>query len=179
MDRSVCHSELLALSRVVLIICLFVTIEDSVLAQSSGTLASQPRFTELSRNDRARLEQQRAVIIAASKKYVGHGLTRSKSDLPILQELIDRNVFDKSQTYKLQCLGVTFGDVLASELSLRWVMVTDEFGTDPTLRFKQTTLQVNALTMISKRVERGERINLSELMRITREQLARVDKQLQ
>jgi hypothetical protein len=32
--------------------------------------------------------------------------------------------------------------VLASELPLRWVMVTDEYGTDPTLRFKETTLQI-------------------------------------
>ena len=55
-------------------------------------------------------------------------------------------------------------------------MVTDEFGTDPTLRFKQTTLQVNALTVISKRVERDERVNLSNLLSVTREQLARHDK---
>jgi len=81
-------------------------------------------------------------------------------------------MFKKSQTYELQCLGVAFGDVLASELPLRWVMVTDEYGTDPTLRFKETTLQINALTMISKRVERGEAVNISELLRATREQLA-------
>jgi hypothetical protein len=93
--------------------------------------------------------------------------------LPILQRLIDEGVFDKSQTYELQSLGVVFGDALASELPLRWVMVTDEFGTDPTLRFKQTTVQINALTMISKRLERGEPVNLSHLLRMTREQLAR------
>ena len=68
-------------------------------------------------------------------------------------------------------LGVVFGDVLASELPLRWVMVTDEYGTAPTLRFKQTTVQVNALTTISKRIERDEPVNLSLLLRQTREQL--------
>jgi hypothetical protein len=76
----------------------------------------------------------------------------------------------------LQCLGVAFGDVLASELPLRWVMVTDEYGTDPTLRFKDTSLNVNALTMISKRVERDEAVNVSELLRKTREQLAVYEK---
>jgi len=85
-------------------------------------------------------------------------------------------VFKKSQTYELQCLGVAFGDVLASELPLRWVMVTDEYGTDPTLRFKETTLQINALTMISKRVKRDEAVNLSELLHVTREQLAHHEK---
>jgi hypothetical protein len=66
---------------------------------------------------------------------------------------------------------VAFGDVLTSELPLRWMMVTDEYGTDPTLRFKNTTVQINALTMISKRVERDERVDVSELLRMTREQL--------
>jgi hypothetical protein len=93
--------------------------------------------------------------------------------LPVLQKVIDDRVFKKSQTYELQCLGIAFGDVLASELPLRWVMVTDEYGrTDPTLRFKQTTVQVNALTMISKRIERDETIDLPWLLRQTREHLA-------
>jgi len=61
--------------------------------------------------------------------------------------------------------------VLVSELPLRWVMVTDEFGTDPTLRFKQTAVQVNALTMISKRVERDEKVDVFKLLETTREQL--------
>jgi hypothetical protein len=82
-------------------------------------------------------------------------------------------VFNKSQTYELQSLGVAFGDVLTSELPLRWVMITDEYGTDPTLRFKETTVQINAITMISKRVERDEPVRVSELLRITSEQLAR------
>ena len=98
-------------------------------------------------------------------------LTKTKRDLPVLQRLIDEKVFNKSQTYKLQSLGVAFGDVLVSELPLRWVMVTDEYGTDPTLRFRETTFQINALTMISKRVEGDVPIDLSLLLRWTREQV--------
>jgi hypothetical protein len=57
-------------------------------------------------------------------------------------------------------------------------MVTDEFGTDPTLRFKKTTIQVNALTMISKRVERDEKVDLLWLLRETREHLVQAEKTL-
>jgi hypothetical protein len=96
------------------------------------------------------------------------------TDLSVLQRLIDDKVFSKTQTYELQSLGIAFGDVLASELPLRWVMVTDEYGTDPTLRFKGTAVQINALTIISKRIEKAEKVNLSELLRITREQLTRL-----
>ena len=161
------------------IIAALLTIEclGALFGQSSRKVASSPKFTQLSREDSARLEQQRAVVAAAAKQRYGTtALTRTKSDLPVLQKLIDDRVFNKSQTYELQSLGVAFGDVLASELPLRWVMVTDEYGTDPTLRFKNTSLNVNALTMISKRVERDETVNVSGLLRITREQLAGYEK---
>ena len=142
------------------------------LGQSNRKIEPERKFAELSHEDDARLEQQRAVVAAAAKRRYGTvALTRTKHDLLVLQKLIDERVFKKSQTYELQSLGVAFGDVLASELPLRWVMVTDEYGTDPTLRFKETTLQINALTMISKRVERDEPVSLQRLLDKTREQL--------
>ena len=150
-----------------------------LFGQSNRKAAPRPKFCELSREDSARLEQQRAVVAAAAKRRYGTThLTRSKSDLPVLQNLIDESVFKKSQTYELQSLGVAFGDVLASESPLRWVMVTDEFGTDPTLRFKETTIQINALTMIAKRVERDQPVNVQWLLDQTREQLAVAEKKL-
>ena len=145
----------------------------ALFGQSNRKASPEAKFTELSREDSARLEQQRAVVAAAAKRRYGTmALTRTKRDLPVLQKLIDDRVFNKSQTYELQSFGVAFGDVLASELPLRWVMVTDEYGTDPTLRFKETNLQINALTMISKRVERDEPVSVQRLLDKTREQLA-------
>lgn len=139
-----------------------------------------PKFTELSQEDVARLDAQRALVAKAAKKRYGtKGLTRTTADLPVLQRLLDDHAFGKTQTYELQSLGVVFGDLLSRELPLRWVMVTDEFGTDPTLRFKDTTIQVNALTMISKRVERDEHVSVSRLLEITRDQLGNVEKNLQ
>ena len=138
---------------------------------------SEPRFKELSSEDRAQLDKQRALVAAAAKqKYGTPPLTKTKSDLVVLQRLIDDQVFKKTQTHELQSMGVAFGDVLASEFPLRWVMVTDEYGTDPTLRYKKMVLQINALTMISKRIERNERVNLSQLLEITGQQLARFEK---
>jgi Domain of unknown function (DUF3806) len=131
-----------------------------------------PKFTELSDSDRARLDRQRAVVATfARQKYGTAGLTKTAADLPVLQRLIDDNAFNKTQTYELQSLGVAFGDVLASELPLSWTMVTDEYGTDPALRYKDKPVNINALTMISKRIERGEAVNLLQLLQITRDQL--------
>ena len=143
----------------------------ALVAQDS----SQPKFTELSPRNMVRLDRQRALISATVRERYGSSLTQTTKDLPVLQRLVDDSVFNKSQTYELQCLGIAFGDVLASALPLRWVMVTDEFGTDPTLRYKNSSWNVNALTMVSKRVERGEKPDLSELLRVTRDRLAFAD----
>ncbi len=122
------------------------------------------KFSELSESDAARLNQQRAIVAEeAKRRYETPSLTKTKADLAVLQRLLDDRVFSKVQTYELQCLGVVFGDALASELPLRWVMVTDEWGTDPTLRFKDSTIQLNALTMIAKRVEDGVALDVSDL----------------
>lgn len=148
-----------------------------LFAQSAHDANPRPKFTELSQEDSRRLDKQRAIVLAAARqKYGTATLTRTKSDLPILQRLIDDRMFKESKTYELQSLGVVFGDVLASELPLRWVMITDEYGTDPTLRFKDTDINVNALTMISKRVEGHEPVDVRLLLRQTREAILEAER---
>jgi len=138
-----------------------------------------PVFKELSAEDSALLDQQRAVVASAARKRYGIAeLSHKEDDLPTLQRLINDHVFEKTQTYELQCLGVAFGDVLSSRYPLKWAMVTDEYGTDPTLRYKMTTIQLNALTMISKRIERGEPVDVEHLFKQTEQELARFEKQL-
>jgi len=61
-------------------------------------------------------------------------------------------------------MGICFGDALASYIpGLNWMLVTDEYGTDPTLRYRNSSLQINALTMISKRFEGGEEVNIAAM----------------
>jgi hypothetical protein len=149
-----------------------------LFGQSANEAAREPKFSELTREDSERLDRQRAVVaVAAKQRYGTVALTRTKKDLPILQRLLDDKAFKKSQTYELQSLGVTFGDVLASEFALRWVMITDEYGSDPTLRFKNTSININALTMISKRVERDEPADVFGLLQKTGKALSDAEKQ--
>lgn len=49
------------------------------------------------------------------------------------------------------------GRILGSNLDgLDWAIIEDEYGRDPTLRYRDTSLVFGVLTMISKRVEAGE-----------------------
>jgi hypothetical protein len=139
---------------------------------SERSSTSPPKFTELSDSDKVQLDRRRTLVAQVAKqKYGTSGLTKTVADLPILQRMIDDNTFSKTQTYELQSLGIAFGDVLASELPLHWMMVTDEYGTDPTLRYKDEPANINALTMISKRIERGDAVNLVHLLQESRQQL--------
>jgi len=90
--------------------------------------------------------------------------------LALLQGIIDAGYYQKEQTMELQSLGVVFGDLLAHSLDLEWVEVEDEYGIDPALRHKDTKTHKNILlfplTMISKRIEDGESVNVEHLLRV-------------
>jgi hypothetical protein len=64
---------------------------------------------------------------------------------------------------KLQSLGIALGDALAQKLGLQWVAVQDEYGRDPALRLEGTSVLLFPLTMISKRIERGEDVDVYQL----------------
>jgi hypothetical protein len=76
---------------------------------------------------------------------------------------LDDKVFAPAQKYELQCIGICWGDILCAIAPFRWMMITDEYGHDPTLQWKQTTISIHALTMLSKRVEDGEDVDAAWL----------------
>ena len=120
--------------------------------------------TPLSPADEAPLAAQRAVCEA----YLGNDASRANYATPagklgLIRALLAHDVFRPEQTYELQCLGVVLGDALAQELGLRWVMVDDESGRDPALQVPGTTVLLFPLTMLAKRIERGEAVDVFEL----------------
>jgi hypothetical protein len=133
-----------------------------VATQGTGATV-KAKFSDLSAADSAMLDKQRGVVAREIATRYEANLTKTKGDLVPLQKLLDDGAFKPTQTFELQSLGVVFGDVLAADAGLHWTMVTDEYGTDPTLIRGNSSLQVNTLTMISKRVERGEKVDVSDL----------------
>jgi hypothetical protein len=106
----------------------------------------------------AHMDRQRAFVAdLVQKNSLKHKVTRTSADLDLLQEILEKKLLKKEETWRLQSLGVVLGDALiAMEPRLHWMEVSDEWGTDPALLYKDTTYQLNPLTMISKRVEDGE-----------------------
>ena len=115
-------------------------------------------YRELPKDSVAHMERQRAFVAdLAQKGALKQKLTGTAADLDLLQEILEKKLLKKEETWKLQSLGVVLGDALVvMNPGLHWMEVTDEWGTDPVLLYKDTTYQLNPLTMISKRVEEGE-----------------------
>jgi hypothetical protein len=147
--------------------------------RKAKTAAPPVVLTALSPGDVARLNEQRAVIQeVVTQRYQAAPLTRTKADLPVLQRLLDDHVFAKTQTRELQCLGIVFGDVLATELPLWWMRATEAGESWPALRYKDATIPINALTIISKRIENGETVVLADLLRTTGEAAQKLEREL-
>lgn len=83
--------------------------------------------------------------------------------LRVLDTILRSKWVEPGETLKLQLLGVAFGDAIAQELMLEWVVVDDEYGRSPALNWPGTSLDIYPLTVISKRVEDGEDVDVYEL----------------
>ncbi|HEY2529917.1 MAG TPA: DUF3806 domain-containing protein [Xanthobacteraceae bacterium] len=78
--------------------------------------------------------------------------------LGLIRAVLRANIFKPTQTCELQCLGIVLGDAFVQELKMEWVVVEDGSGRDPGVR-----LPLFPLTMISKRVERGGKVDVFDL----------------
>ena len=123
------------------------------------------KVTTLTEKDEQRLDAQRAVIeqfidddpVNLSKYQTAAG------KLGTIRAILEAGVFSDDQTYELQCLGIVLGDAFVLDMGMEWVMVEDKYGRDPALRLPGTSILTFPLTMISKRIERGESVDVFDL----------------
>lgn len=110
-----------------------------------------------------------------AKDITGVEMDGSFEDLKRLQQIVDSNQISIDSTQELQSLGIVFGKVFVNETpNYDWWVVEDEYGKDACVRYKETSLLIFPKTMISKRVEDGEEIDIPELFYGLREDLERI-----
>jgi len=113
-----------------------------------------------------------------AKDVLGEEMDGSPADLQRLQRLIDSREILSTNTQELQALGIVFGKVFVNETpNYDWWVVEDEYGEDACIRYKQTSLVVFPQTMLSKRIEDGEEVNVQMLYVGLRERLESIRKQ--
>jgi hypothetical protein len=126
-----------------------------------SSLEQRPEHSELSARELQQLEAQREVVQELLRdRYDVFALPALRSDLPVLQQIIDDAAFEPDQVYEWSCVGIVFGGVLASELGLGWCAYSDEQGCEPALRLGDSSITLFPRSMILKRIEAGEEIDL-------------------
>ncbi len=122
-------------------------------------------------NDPVRLRAEERDRVEAGREWVkGHFTVEPderygsiEGKLRVIDTILKSRWVTRDETWKLQALGIALGDALAQKLMLDWVTVDDEFGSDPALNWPGTTIFSYPLTMIAKRIEQGETIDVQVL----------------
>lgn len=126
-----------------------------------------------------RLEANEAEWLDEARKWLkGHfesdpdaGYATLEGKLAVIRANLAGGWVGPEDTWKLQSLGIAMGDALAQDLMLEWVTVDDEYGRQPALHWPGTSILAFPVTMISKRIEDGERLDIDVMYETTREQL--------
>src|SRR5262249_19452992 len=138
----------------------------------------EQKIEPLAPDDVAHMEKQREWVRGHHEPDARHQYDTVQGKLRLLDAILRSNWIAPTETWKLQSLGITFGDALAQQVGLSWVAVDDERGRDPALRYGNTSLVVFPLTMISKRVERGDAVDIYELFEGICQTISRVKGEL-
>lgn len=135
----------------------------SALIAIWGTAMADQTLLPLNESDLKRLEEQRAVVTRHLNEDSLEKYETAAGKLGALRALLRAKVFSPEQTYELQSMGVVLGDVFVQDMGFHWIIVQDEYGRDPAIQFRDTSVLLFPLTMISKRIEQGEPVDVFDL----------------
>jgi hypothetical protein len=137
----------------------------------------EQRIEDLTQEDAEEIEAKRKWVREHYSPESRHKYQSLEGKLVLLDTILKNKWIDPTETLKLQCLGIAFGDALAQKLGLKWVAVEDENGRDPALSVEGTSLLVFPMTSILKRIERGEDVDINDLFNIACEKLTELKSQ--
>ncbi len=126
-------------------------------------------------SDWAHLRELVATIQATVKRRYGvEKLTQTLDDVPVLQRLLDENVFDETQPDEIRAMGAVFGNVLERQLGFEWVMIEEKGQREPGLRLKSAhSFTLFPLRMIKEKLDRGTPIDLQQTFRTVKTDVGR------
>jgi len=109
------------------------------------------------------LDSARAWVKGFFTRDPDGGYATIDGKLLVIDALLQSGQLSADHTWQLQALGIAFGNALAQNLGMNWVTVEDKYGRDPALHWPGTSVLAYPMTMISKRVERGELVDIREM----------------
>ncbi len=122
-------------------------------------------ISKLSAHDEEVLQSRRDMVVDIAKRDgTRHSLDGSPSQvLSLLQKLLDDGAVTSSHPQGLQAMGVVLGDLFARQPELKWVSFEDDLGKSLAVRIDNTENVLFPVTMISRLVEVGIKVNVEEI----------------
>ncbi len=129
----------------------------TALLLGAGPLLAQDRYgvklEELSWMDRNQMTQQVEHLNRLAGLNFGAQLEGQRSDLAVLQRLLDEQLVAADDVFHLQGMGVALGNVLVNQVpQLHWQVYEDEKGRSRAVCAQGTRECVFPVTMISRRI---------------------------
>lgn len=115
--------------------------------------------------------------VSTVKKQLTKDFTGTAADLENLQKVIDSGRFNPKQRQAWESFGTAFGVILVNEMDgMEWVTVIDGQKESPALRFRDSKVMVNPISLIWDKAKSGQPCDLkAEFERIKNEVEAVMD----
>lgn len=115
--------------------------------------------------------------VSTVKKQLTKDFTGTSADLENLQKVIDSGRFNPKQRQAWESFGTAFGVILVNEMDgMEWVTVIDGQKESPALRFRDSKVMVNPISLIWDKAKSGQPCDLkAEFERIKNEVEAVMD----
>lgn len=109
--------------------------------------------------------------VSTVKKQLTKDFTGTSADLENLQKVIDSGRFNPKQRQAWESFGTAFGVILVNEMDgMEWVTVIDGQKESPALRFRDSKVMVNPISLIWDKAKSGQPCDLkAEFERIKNE----------
>lgn len=122
---------------------------------NTNLYAAGAKIQELTWIDEKHLERQRKSVDLLTREYFARPIRGEKSDLGLLQRLVDDELIKRTHKQQLQALGVVIGDIYVKELNLEWRVYEDEAGRSRAVCRRRSSDCIFPVTMLSRRIEAG------------------------
>ena len=140
-----------------------ITTVIAAVATTASANNKPPQVDPVGWLDRNHLENQIERIDTLSRRHLGTPVRGNKSDLALLQRIVNRGLVQKDERLLLQAMGAVMGNVLQQELAMSWMVYEDSKGKSRALCVQGTEHCLFPITMLSRRMEVGLLPNVQEI----------------
>lgn len=135
----------------------------SLISFSAIGAESKVELDELSWADKQYMASQLSKADELIRSELGSQLRHTRSDLQLLQMIVDKKLIARDDTLTQQALGMVLGEVLINETGMLWYTLNDQYGRSRAICVKGTKHCLFPVTMLSRRMEVGLSPNVEKI----------------